>query len=381
LIESIAGLESSASLAGNFVRNCWYVAAHEDELDQDFISRRILDEPVLLFRTSAGSIAAIADRCPHRLVPLSIGKRSGDAMQCGYHGTVVSADGRCLSIPGQTHIPRDSGTVSYPALARHALVWIWMGDRGLADERLVPDMRWLVHPQWATAKGYLRIEADYRLVTDNLLDLSHETYIHGSSIGNAEGESIANFPAAVTIEDDCVVHARRDMYGITPPPAWTGARQISGTIDRLQIATYQPPGINMTEAGYRPHGSGVDYIFLARVMHLLTPERANSTHYFFTVSRNYRSEDTALTAAIAAGNVATFKEDQLVLELQQKALLERGDDRVPNMVIGLDGAAIQGRRLLERAIQRERSDPQSAVLPFPLVPDIARWREAPAVSS
>ncbi len=355
-----------------FLRNCWQVAAFAGELDADFIARRLLDEPVLLFRTSDGAIAALEDHCPHRLVPLSIGKRAGDTIRCGYHGTVVAADGRCVRIPGQVHIPNNSTTRTYPAVERHGLIWIWMGDAALAQESLVPHLSWIDDPHWASAKGYIHMGADYRLVTDNLLDLSHETYIHCSSIGNHEEESIANFPATVTMEDGRIVHARRDMHDIAPPPAWVSACGTDGTIDRLQIASYQPPGINMTEAGQRPHGTEHDYATFARVMHLLTPETATSTHYFFVLSRNYQIDDIGLTQATASGTISTFTEDKFVLELQQQALLERGDDRVPSMVIGLDGAAIQGRRLLAAALRCERDDPSAVVVPFPIIPQLDR---------
>jgi phenylpropionate dioxygenase-like ring-hydroxylating dioxygenase large terminal subunit len=361
-----------------FLRNCWQVAAFAHELYVDFIARRLLDEPVLLFRTSDGAIAALDDHCPHRVVPLSIGKRVGDAVQCGYHGTVVAADGRCLRIPGQTHIPNNSATRTYPALERFDLIWIWMGDPALADEALVPNLFWMDDPQWTAAKGYIHMEADYRLVTDNLLDLSHETYIHASSLGNREEESIADFPATVTIEDGRIVHARRDMAGIEAPPAWVAASATAGTIDRLQIASYQPPGINMTEAGHRPHGHDGDYMTFGRVMHLLTPETATTTHYFFALARNYQIEDPALTQLIVDSTLSTFSEDKFVLELQQKALTERGDDRVPSMPIALDGAAIQGRRLLAAALQRERDDPKTVVVPFPIVPEIDHHKREPA---
>ncbi len=169
-----------------FVRNAWYVAAYPNELDADFIARRFLDEAVVMFRTSGGKIAALDDHCPHRVVPLSIGKRAGDAIQCGYHGTVVAADGRCLRIPGQAHIPNNATTRTYPAIERFGFVWIWMGEPALADEALVPNLFWMDDPDWTAAKGYIHMDADYRLVTDNLLDLSHETYIHSSSLGNKE---------------------------------------------------------------------------------------------------------------------------------------------------------------------------------------------------
>jgi phenylpropionate dioxygenase-like ring-hydroxylating dioxygenase large terminal subunit len=363
----------------SFLRNCWYVAAFAHELDADFLARRFLDQPVVLLRTADGAVAALDDRCPHRLVPLSIGKRAGDAIQCGYHGTVVGADGRCLRIPGQTHIPNNSATRTFPVLERFGLIWIWMGDPALADAALVPNLFWLDDPHWTAAKGYIHMGADYRLVTDNLLDLSHETYIHQTSLGNREEESIAEFPAVVTIEDGRAVHARRDMADIEAPPAWVAARATSGRIDRLQIASFQPPGVNMTEAGHRPHGSDGDYATFGRVMHLLTPETKTSTHYFFALARNYQVGDAALTQAIVDSTIATFSEDRFVLELQQQALTERGDDRVPSMAIALDGAAIQGRRLLEAAVRREHEDPKTVLIPQPIVPKLDMPDAEPAL--
>jgi vanillate O-demethylase monooxygenase subunit len=370
-------VNDSTSVTDDFVRNCWYVAAFADELDAEFIARRFLNEAVVLFRTGSGAIVALEDRCPHRLVPLSIGKRIDDAIQCGYHGAVVGADGTCLRIPGQQHIPPNSGTRSYPALERHGLVWIWMGVPELAEPALVPDVRWFNHPLWATARGYLHIDADYRLVTDNLLDLSHESYIHESSIGNRESESIANFTPAVTVERDRIVRARREMRDIEPPPAWAASHGLSGRIDRLQIASYMPPGINMTEAGYRPSNHpDEEYYFLGRVMHLLTPETARSTHYFFGQSRRERLDDEALTEGMVRGTLATFSEDKVVLELQQRALDERGTTRVPNMTIALDAAPILGRRLLAAAIERERADPMAVGHAFSIAGPLDRPAEA-----
>jgi phenylpropionate dioxygenase-like ring-hydroxylating dioxygenase large terminal subunit len=378
----IAGTNDAKATSDRFVRNCWQVAAFADELKADFVARRFLDEPLILFRTNSGEVAALEDRCPHRLVPLSIGKRVGDAIQCGYHGTVVGSDGRCLRIPGQQHIPPTAATRSYPALARHGLVWIWMGDAALADPALVPDLHWLDHPEWATARGYIHMEADYRLVTDNLLDLSHETYIHETSIGNRAAESIADFTPTVTIERDRIVRSRRDMHGIDPPPAWVAWCNLSGKIDRLQIASYFPPGINMTEAGYRGSGTpGDDYTFLGRVMHLLTPESARSTHYFFTQSRRERLDDDAFTQSTARGTLATFTEDKFVLEMQQRAIEELGHPRVPHMTIALDAAPIQGRRLLDALIERERADPKAVVATFSICRPLDRPEAALAPSS
>jgi nitrite reductase/ring-hydroxylating ferredoxin subunit len=59
------------------------------------------NEPIVLFRDSAGELKALEDRCPHRRVPLSLGMvRSEGWLQCGYHGwSFDGATGRCMAIP------------------------------------------------------------------------------------------------------------------------------------------------------------------------------------------------------------------------------------------------------------------------------------------
>lgn len=349
-----------------FLQNCWYVAGFDTELDAAFLARRILDEPIVFFRQGDGRIAALADRCPHRLVPLSIGKRIGDTLQCGYHGTIVAGDGSCVSIPGQSHVPAASSTRTYPAAERHGLVWVWMGPPELATPATIPDLRWQTEPGWATARGHIHFAADYRLITDNLLDLSHETYIHQNSIGNREEETIASFRAVVTVREGRRVMCRREMPNIETPPLFA-AIGMSDRIDRLQLASYAAPGLNMTEAGYRNEHESGDFRLFLRIMHLLTPETERTAHYFFTSSRHVRPDEPELTDLLRRGTISTFGEDKFVLELQQQALEECGDDRVPRMTIALDAGPIQGRRILEAAIEREQADPTFVAEPPALV--------------
>ena len=62
-----------------FLRNRWYVAGWADQFAPELTTRTILDEPIVFYRTSQGEVAALADRCPHRLAPLSRGRLVGNA--------------------------------------------------------------------------------------------------------------------------------------------------------------------------------------------------------------------------------------------------------------------------------------------------------------
>src|SRR5215213_2451169 len=117
-----------------FPRHQWYVAARTEEVGDGLFARRLLDEPVVFYRTAEGQPVALADSCPHRQFPLSRSRRLGDTVECGYHGLTFAADGRCVRVPGQDHIPPRLAARTYPLFERWGLVWIWMGPPALADE-------------------------------------------------------------------------------------------------------------------------------------------------------------------------------------------------------------------------------------------------------
>ena len=347
-----------------WVRNCWQVAAFSREVGDKLLARRFLDEPVVLYRTAAGVVVAMEDRCPHRLVPLSIGTRKGDNVVCGYHGLELGPDGVCVAAPGQALPPRNARARTYQIVERFNLVWIWMGTSDAADPALVPDLYWMDDPQWVSSEGYHHFKADYRLVTDNLLDLSHETYVHKETIGNG---AVADTPVRVTVERDRLVRAHREMPNIDPPPFFAHNLQSEARIDRRQIAIYMPPGIHMTETAVRPAGTGREADYLGMVLHLLTPETAHSTHYFWSLNRNYRRDDQALTGMIREAVARTFDQDKVVLELQDKAIQECGNAAVPRITLTIDGAPVRGRRLLAALVEAERVDPRAVAPPIPLL--------------
>jgi phenylpropionate dioxygenase-like ring-hydroxylating dioxygenase large terminal subunit len=162
-----------------FVRNCWYATAWDYEIAPEAVfSRTIADEPLVLYRKADGQPVALEDRCCHRHAPLSEGRRVGDDLRCMYHGLRFAPDGRCVEIPGQTTVPDRARVRSFPAVERHSLIWVWLGDAAKADPELIPDAISLDHPDWNFKSGYMRYEADPMLVIDNAMDFSHITYVH-----------------------------------------------------------------------------------------------------------------------------------------------------------------------------------------------------------
>lgn len=351
--------------------NAWQVAAFGDEVGEGLLARRLCDRPVVFYRRSGGAVVALQDRCPHRLLPLSAGKRVGDEVQCGYHGMRFGPSGACTLIPGQELIPATAVVQSYPVVERYGLVWIWLGAASLADAALVPDCHWMDSPGWAPSVGYHHMHANYRLVTDNLLDLSHESYIHEHTIGNDESESIATYPVVTTRESGRLVRAHREMPAIKPPPMFRMMVSDAERIDRWQSAVYMPPGSHLTNAGVYPVDAPREHAAMQRVLHLLTPETATSTHYFWALCRNFSRDDAELTEQLRQAVVHTFNEDKHILELQQRSINENPTLHVPNVAIHVDAAPMQARRMLAGFIKREQADPHAIEPPVPMATDQA----------
>lgn len=350
-----------------WLKNTWYVAAFEHELEETTINRKLLGENVIIYRTSEGETTALQDLCPHRLMPLSVGKRIGDELQCGYHGMKFNAQGTCTTIPGQSQIPAKACVKRFPTVLRHGFVWIWMGDPELASDTLIPDVHWNDSPDWTPSLGYHHFECDFRLMNDNLLDLSHESYVHTRTIGNEEEESIANYPLNVTVSGDRLIRAHREMPNIDPPPFFEMVLKSSNPINRWQTAINLMPGINMTDVGVYPVEKDRSQAHVMHVLHLLTPETEKSTHYFWAVDRNFDLGDEKLTQGIKKSIDDTFNEDKVILEIQQKQLDEMGGESIPNVAIRLDEAAVRARRMLDMQIQKEAEDPKTVLEPLPLL--------------
>src|SRR6478735_5932518 len=162
-------------ISGTYLRNAWYVAAWADDLAEgQLIGRTVLKEPIVLYRTNDGTVAALQDRCSHRFAPLHMGKiMRGDRIQCPYHGLEFDSSGACVLNPhGAKNIPSRAGVRGFPVLEKHKAIWIWMGEKP-PDVSKVPDFGVLdnVPELYTTKRDKMTIRANYELIIDNLLDL------------------------------------------------------------------------------------------------------------------------------------------------------------------------------------------------------------------
>ena len=109
----------------------------------------ILEVNIVTFRNSEGKAVAFEDRCSHRLLPLTRGKRIGADVQCGYHGMISGCEGKYVRIPSQEIVPASAYADSYMVNEKHDIVWIRMGKIDCADVSKIFDLPQVFGPQMA----------------------------------------------------------------------------------------------------------------------------------------------------------------------------------------------------------------------------------------
>lgn len=337
-----------------FLKNGWYAAAWSHELKEKPLARTYLGEKVVLFRTEDGVPAALEDRCCHRAAPLSKGEVVGDRLACGYHGLQFSTDGRCVLIPGQDRIPPKACVRSYPMVERWGALWIWMGQRELADPDKIPDLYWLQSDEWTATPGYIHLKANYQLLVDNLLDLTHVTYVHRNTIAGDPRE--ATVPTKVEALEDGVKVGRM-MIDFVPPPLFAKAGGFTGNVDRWQWVTWRAPSNVYLDVGAAPTGTGAPEGDRSQGItiwstHLITPETDTTTHYLFCYSRNFKVGDPEMSKLLFEGSKKTFLEDADMLEAEQRNL--NGGSLEGLVDIAADAAQLRARRMLRQMIEAER---------------------------
>lgn len=359
------GDHSTGRAAATFARpdwphDTWFVAAYDVEVGRTLLARTIAGRRLVLYRRLDGSAVALENACWHRLVPLSEGRLDEDKVVCGYHGLEYDADGRCTFMPSQATVNPAARVRSYPVVERDRFVWVWTGDPALADPDRVPDLYWNDHPEWTGDGEVLHVDCSYKLVVDNLMDLTHETYVHASSIGNA---AVAETPFEVHHSPDGV-RVTRWMLDIDAPPFW--AQQLEwrfgrrpGKVDRWQIIDFRPPSTITIDVGVARAGTGApegdrSQGVNAVVIDTMTPETEKSCHYFWSLTRNYGIHDQRITTLLRQGNAAVFAEDVDVLAAQQRAIDEHPDKQFYNL--NIDAGAMWARRLIERMVDDEIED-------------------------
>lgn len=342
--------------SGEYPLNCWYVAGREEDFDHSLRAVRLFGRALVFYRATNGKVAALEDACPHRRLPLSMGKLEGNRVVCGYHGLTFDGTGACVAAPTQPEsIPKRARVRSYPTLERYGFVWIWPGDADLADEALMLDIPNFENPTWGkTARGSLSIGCNYLWVVDNLLDPSHVAWVHLTSFAGAGTD---NAPLVLEEGDDRVIVSRW-IYDAPASPYYQPFLKFTGNCDRKQHYECRLPAVAINGSIYTPVGTGgrdeglPDDALRNFSYNFMTPVDAENTLYFWFQHCNAIPGSLDMAERMFAGATMAFNEDKEVLEAVQRGMAAA--DGAP-LNLGLDAGAMRFRKLVERMIATERA--------------------------
>jgi phenylpropionate dioxygenase-like ring-hydroxylating dioxygenase large terminal subunit len=291
----------------------WIAVAHSHEVTGDPVRVMVLGQPWVLVRLGA-TVRAFADRCPHRLAPLSAGAIVGDELQCAYHGWRFGTDGRATAVPAlgdaATLPPRACLTAPHGVAEHLGLVWI------AVDEPRSPLPELVGFDTAGFRQGVcdtVRTPVSAMQLIDNFMDAAHFPFVHAATFGVDGAFDVANDEI---VRDGWLVRSTfsAPYQNHDDPGVHTGEHPL---IQEHTVTKIGHAGCNASLELRFPVTSGVFGIVYA-----LQPETATSTRVYKIMARN---------DVDAEGMARSLKDEDVILQ-EDLAILERYD----RMTLDLD---------------------------------------------
>lgn len=347
-----------------YVKNCWYPISFSTEFEKGKLQgHKICDKPIVMWRTEEGEVVAFDDRCCHKRFPLSESRLLDDGrLECAYHGLCYDSTGQCVEIPSQRDrpIPPQARLRGIPVREQDGVVWVWPGDPAMA-ERIEPPRTPEVVDENLTSvplPRVVRVEANYLLLIENLLDISHFYPLHDGNIGDKANSFIPVKLEEGSDPDFPYVMTTREVEGYKQPPflrEWF----LYDVVDRIHTHCMVTPGLTRVVMRVAPPGQlGTEAERGYTLLHLHFPEDATNLVWRLSIScgkthRPLSDPDTPTSHKIAEMFPAVVAEDEWALVRQQK-MMEFPDDGYSELFLKSDGALRRARQIMMAMQRRER---------------------------
>lgn len=358
-----AARQASSEMADRntpFLFDEWYVGAFSDEVGRGLLARTLLGKRLVFYRTAEGQAVTLADRCAHRSYPLSAGALEGDTVVCGYHGFRYNAKGDCIEVPSAARCPRSIGVQQYALVERGGLIWVWMGDPEQADRGRLRTNTFLESEAWERSKGYFHLKGNYVSLHENLLDLTHLSYVHARSFGTPD---YARAPFKTTVDDGHFL-IRRSVVPTLLPPIWADPTGLSGVTTAARIATseFLSPAFHQVSVSF--HDDAVPEaerpVYSIRTAHLPTPETHGSTHYFIVHGRDFALDDDTVTKTMHDQLFTAFREDVEAMSILEDVLEHTASEDMYEISVASDAPSVAMRRYIKRRAMEQGRETEPA---------------------
>ncbi|GAB3667232.1 molybdenum cofactor-independent xanthine hydroxylase subunit HpxD [Actinocorallia lasiicapitis] len=280
----------------------WYPVALAREIGDAPVAVRLLDEPLVVYRAD-GEVVVAGDVCPHRGVPLSLGRGDGSGVSCAYHGLKFGRAGRCVAVPAHptAKIPARLHLATYPAVERYGLVWTCLRP---GDEPDVPAMAHWDDPgfQQITCPS-IDVAAFAGRQVEGFLDVAHFGFVHAGSFADPDDTEV---PAYTPVR-----HARGfavDYWSTVANYPHAAGRQAPPGFRWLRHFDVHLPFTAQLTVHF-PDGG------LLNIMNAASPVSARRTRMFCPIAKNF-DLDLPVQATYDF-NRQIFEENRAIVEVQK----------------------------------------------------------------
>ena len=334
----------------NYPYNCWWVAGFSTEIGRELLGRWLLDTPVLLYRTEDGRAVAIENRCPHRSAPLSLGCLKGDNVQCGYHGFKFSPEGACVNVPSTGAALPAARIRTYPVVEQAPFVWVYLGDPARIDDVPPPHrLDWTSEESFAFVTGRMDIKANYMLLKENVLDLTHFGYVHAKSFKITDWVD----PPKLTTDGERVGYHQSFVRSPLPPIFAEALGLAPGTpFNRENYGWFVTPALQIAAVDFiEPEGGNVQGRF--RVAHATTPVDATNMHYFYVIARDHSNSPEQMQRLLRDSEIGFAEDEEMIEAVQDTMTRDPRGTALREVSVKADAPGIQARRVVQRWMDRE----------------------------
>ncbi|MDN7353350.1 aromatic ring-hydroxylating dioxygenase subunit alpha [Acetobacter senegalensis] len=176
----------------------WYPVALVRELEDKPLGVTLLDAPLVLYR-SGEEIVVADDLCPHRGVPLSMGRGDGQSIACAYHGFRFGSAGRCVKVPAHPDnaIPKRLTLRTYPVMERYGLIWTCL--RPQEGETSLPSMPHWDDPEFQQINcPWIDINGFAGRQVEGFIDVAHFAFVHTATFADPENPVVPAYMPKIT---------------------------------------------------------------------------------------------------------------------------------------------------------------------------------------
>jgi phenylpropionate dioxygenase-like ring-hydroxylating dioxygenase large terminal subunit len=349
--------------ADTFLTDTWYVAGFSEDFPATKLTgQTIANKPIVMWRDETGTVVAFDGRCAHKRMPLKDGRLlANGTVECAYHGFCYNNVGKCVRIPSQPEgaIPSKAKLRPFPVIEQDGLVWVWPGDPDRVAETRPPHSVEIGSGEWSSVSGPpLLVPANYRLLIENLLDITHFYPLHDGNVGDVESSRIPVEITEPVIDGNRAVRTYRSVNNYRQPAFladWFGY----DVVDRVHSHALLSPGLTRVEMVAAPPGKlGTEADRGYVLYHTHTPIDATSHVWRWCISsRTEHRSPVHPTMTLAEEMASNFPEvaaqDLWALERQQE-MFSLPDDGYEEVNVRADRAVLLARKMLSAMEDAEK---------------------------